>query len=128
MKTYKDFVSLNEEMAGHVTNIETDTIQNTLYRNVVYTSSRLQLVLMSIEPGQDIGVEIHEANDQFIRVEAGIGIATVGEATYQIEDGSSIIIPQGVKHNIVNTGKKPLKLYLLYSPPQHDTGLKQREK
>ena len=112
-------------MNGHfIADIETDTIKNGYYRKVMYTSSEgwMQLTYMSISPGREIGMEIHKG-DQFIRVEAGQGIAEIGAAKYFIEDGIAFIIPSGVCHNVKNTGISNLKLYSIYSPPQHAPGL-----
>lgn len=109
-------------MKGYVDNIEKATEKNTHFRKVLYTSRYSQLVVMSIEPGGDIGEEMHGL-DQFIRVESGSGKAILNKTDeYDLEDGFAVIVPAGVWHNIVNTGEEPLKLYTLYSPPEHKDG------
>jgi len=110
-------------MKGFIVNIEKETEENSDYRRVLYTAKNTQLVVMSIEPGDEIGNEIHEL-DQFIRVEEGKAQAILnnGEDVYELEDDFAIIIPSGTWHNVINTGDKPLKLYTLYSPPEHKDG------
>lgn len=107
-------------MKGYSQNIEQETIENTDYRRVVYTSTRSQLVFMSLAPGVEIGNEVHDV-DQFIRIEAGEGKAIFnnGEQEAVVRDGSALLVPAGTWHNVVNTGSDDLKLYTLYSPPQH---------
>lgn len=109
-------------MAGYVTNIERDTVENEDYRRVLYTGSYTQLVLMTLQPGEEIGEEVHEGHDQFIRVEAGTGYAELDGARHDLEDGSAVVIPSGARHNVVNSGSEPLRLYTLYSPPEHEDG------
>lgn len=108
---------------GYVINIEKETKENTDYRRVLYTAENTQLVVMSLEPGDEIGNEVHEL-DQFIRVEEGEAKAVLnnGDNEYKLEDDFALIIPSGTWHNVVNTGDKPLKLYTLYSPPEHKDG------
>lgn len=110
-------------MAFHLNNLEKDTIENENFRKVINTSDNLQLVLMSLKPGEDIGMEIHDNVDQFFRIEKGNGMAIIKkDGLYQelpLTDGSVIIIPKGTYHNIKNTGKESLKLYSIYSPPNH---------
>lgn len=114
---------------GYVANIEKDTVENTDYRRVLYTGEFSQLVVMSIEPGDEIGEEVHNGIDQFIRVEKGSGTAILnGDQEHAIEDDWAVIIPAGVKHNVVNTGTETLKLYSLYSPAEHKDGLVQATK
>ncbi len=105
-------------MKGFVTNIEKDSLDNNYFRKVLYTAKHSQLVLMSLEPHEEIGEEIHHL-DQFIRIEAGEGKAILNSIEYKIADGSAIVIPAGVKHNIINTSNAKLKLYTVYSPPEH---------
>lgn len=105
-------------MKGYIQNIESETLENTNFRKVLYTASYLQLVLMSIPAGQDIGEEIH-GQDQFIRIEAGNGQAILDGVTHDIANGSAIVIPAGTKHNIVNGGEGDLKLYSIYAMPHH---------
>jgi mannose-6-phosphate isomerase-like protein (cupin superfamily) len=109
-------------MKGYVTNIEQASIENDYFRKVLYTDERVQLVVMSLKPGEDIGEEVHQL-DQFIRVEAGEGSAVLDGVAHPIQDGSAIVIPQGTRHNITNTSsERPMKLYTLYAPPNHKDG------
>ena len=110
-------------MNGYTTNIERDTLENEDYRRVLYTGPNLQLVLMTLQPGDEIGLESHEGHDQFIRVEAGTGEASLDGEKVSLEDGSIVIIPSGVEHNVTNTSdSEPLRLYTLYAPPEHPEG------
>ncbi len=115
-------------MSFYKGDIEKQTLKNTLYRNVIYTTKRLQLVLMSIPAGEEIGEEVHKHISQFIRVEGGKGLAIVGNKKYRLKDGRAVLIPANRKHNIINTGSKPLKLYSLYAPAEHKRGKKQKSK
>ena len=116
-------------MKGHVTNIERDTLANQDYRRVLFTGPNLQLVLMTLKPGEEIGLEKHEGHDQFIRVEAGTGEALLDGRRHALSDGVSVVIPSGVEHNVVNTSKtEPLRLYTLYGPPEHPDGTVHRSK
>lgn len=108
-------------MKGFITNIETASLENDYFRKVLYTDPRLQLVVMNLAPGEDIGEEVHEL-DQFIRVEKGSGKAVLDGEESAINDGSVVVIPQGTRHNIVNTSEKSMKLYTLYAPPNHKDG------
>ena len=109
-------------MKGYVTNIEKDTLENNYFRRVLYTAKNSQLVLMSLRPKEDIGEETHTL-DQFIRVEAGDGSAILDGVKHQISDGTAVVIPAGTKHNVVNdSNTEELKLYTLYSPPEHRDG------
>ena len=101
------------------TNIEEETLKNVFFRRVIHTSKYSQLVLMNIPPFEDIGIEIHYTTDQFIRIESGVGYASLNGINYEIKDGISLSIDAGVYHNIVNTGNNPLKIYTIYSPPLH---------
>ena len=105
-------------MKGFITNIEQNTLENTDYRRVLYTAKNSQLVLMSIEPGDEIGTEVHEL-DQFIRLEAGSATVVLNGESHDVPADSAIVIPAGVKHNVINTGTEPLKLYSVYAPPEH---------
>jgi len=105
-------------MKGFITNIEKDTLENTDYRRVLYTATNSQLVLMSIEPGDEIGTEVHEL-DQFIRLEQGSATVVLGGESHEVPADSAIIIPAGVEHNVINTGPEALKLYSVYAPPEH---------
>lgn len=109
-------------MKGFVTNIEEASLTNTHFRQVLYTDPKLQLVVMSLKPGEDIGEEVHQL-DQFIRVEQGEGKAVLDGEERVLADGSVVIIPSGVKHNIINTSAtQSMKLYTLYAPPNHAPG------
>lgn len=110
-------------MKGYDTNIETQTLENTNFRKVLHTSLHQQLVVMSIPVGGEIGKEVHDENDQFIRVESGEAEAFIDGRKIQLGDDDVIIIPQGAEHNVVNTSAdKDLKLYTIYSPPHHKDG------
>lgn len=101
-------------------NIEQDTISNTNYRNVVYTTDKLQIVYMNIKPLDNIHKEIHKDHDQFIRIEQGFGIAIIDGNTYDLYDGIAIVIPAGSEHEIINSSiDKDMKLYTIYTPPEH---------
>lgn len=116
-------------MKGYITNIESATRENTDYRRVLFTGKNTQLVLMSIAPGDDIGLETHDEHDQFIRVEDGTGKAVLDGVEHELADGSAVVIPAGVRHNVINTSRdKPLRLYTLYSPPEHPDGTVHRTK
>jgi len=107
-------------MTGYVTNIEEKTQQNDYFREVLYTSQHNQLVVMSLNPNEEIGTEIHEIVAQFIRVEKGMGKAILNGEESAISDGSAIVIPAGVEHNIINTSSsEKMKLYTIYSPAHH---------
>ncbi|MGI5837291.1 MAG: cupin domain-containing protein [Chloroflexota bacterium] len=110
-------------MAGYVVNIEKKALENSFFRQVLFTGPHSQLVVMSIVPGGDIGMETHDDVDQFIRVEAGSGMAILDGEVRDLVDGSAVVIPAGTEHNIVNSSKtEPLKLYTIYSPPEHPDG------
>jgi mannose-6-phosphate isomerase-like protein (cupin superfamily) len=109
-------------MKGFVTDIERASLDNEYFRKVLYTDTRVQLVVMSLKPGEDIGEEVHQL-DQFIRIEAGEGKAVLDGVEHALKDGSAIVVPQGTRHNIVNSSsEKPMKLYTLYAPPNHKDG------
>jgi mannose-6-phosphate isomerase-like protein (cupin superfamily) len=116
-------------MNGFVTNIERDTLGNEDYRRVLFTGPNTQLVLMTLQPGEEIGREVHAEHDQFIRIEAGTGVALLGGKEHALADGSAVVIPAGVEHNIINRSvDRPLRLYTLYSPPEHPDGTVQHTK
>lgn len=112
----------------YVVNIHTATIQNDYFRTVLWTGTHLQLTLMSIPVGGDIGLEIHPELDQFLRIEQGEGMVMMGNSRDRlyfrrpVGDDSAILIPAGTWHNLINTGNKPIKLYSIYAPPQHPPG------
>jgi len=109
-------------MKGYTTNIEKATKENENFRQVLYTAKHSQLVLMALKAGEEIGEEAHTL-DQFIRVEEGEGKAVLDGVEHKIEDGTAIVIPAGMRHNVINDSQKPLKLYTLYSPPEHKDAL-----
>lgn len=108
-------------MKGYITNIEKATLENSDYRRVLYTAKNSQLVLMSIAPGDEIGEETHHL-DQFLRFEEGEGMVILDGVSHNVSDGFAVVIPEGTKHNVVNTGSTLLKLYSVYSPPEHKDG------
>jgi len=122
MVKLKDLLFENERRlkGGFGTNIEKDTVENRNFRKVLYTTDQIQLVLMSIET--DIGEEVHRGTTQFLRVESGEGVAIIDGKKYPMKEGDSIVVPGGSRHNVVNTGEEPLKLYSLYAPPHHPEG------
>src|SRR3989338_2484812 len=110
-------------MKGYIKNIEELSLENQNFRQVLYTAKNSQLVVMSLKPNEDIGEEVHQL-DQFIRCESGNGKAILDDIAYEINDGFAVVVPAGTKHNIINTSSdKPLKLYTLYSPPNHRDGV-----
>lgn len=112
----------------YVVNIEEATVSNDTYRTTLWTGKNLQLTVMAIAPGDDIGLEVHEDHDQFLRIEEGTGKVQMGPAEDQLtfeqiaEDDDAIFIPAGSWHNVTNTGDQPLKLYSIYAPPEHAHG------
>jgi len=111
-------------MKGFVKNIEKETEENKNFRKILYTGKHSQLVLMSLPPKGEIGMEVHQNNDQFFRVEEGRGKCIIDGNEYEIEDGFAIVVPAGAEHNIINTSDtKDLKLYTIYSPAHHRDGI-----
>ena len=111
-------------MKGYVTAIEKETWKNTDFRRVLYTGKHSQLVLMSLKPGEEIGEETHEDVDQFFRFEQGEGKVIIDGTEHLVKDGYAVIVPAGARHNVVNTSKRAnLKLYTIYSPPEHQDGV-----
>jgi mannose-6-phosphate isomerase-like protein (cupin superfamily) len=107
-------------MKGFNSNIEKNTIENNNFRKVLYTSKHSQLVLMSLKPNEEIGMEVHEENDQFFRIEKGQGKCIIDGNEYILKDGSAIVVPSGAQHNVINTSAtEDLKLYTIYSPAHH---------
>jgi len=107
-------------MKGYVINIEEATKENNNFRKVLYTAKHSQLVLMSLKPGEEIGMEVHLDNDQFFRVDQGKGKVIIDGNEYEIQDGFAIVIPAGANHNVINVSvNEPLKLYTIYSPAHH---------
>ncbi|MEI6437283.1 MAG: cupin domain-containing protein [Candidatus Omnitrophota bacterium] len=109
-------------MKGFVQDIDGLTIRNEDFRQVLYTAKNSQLVVMSLKPGEDIGMEVHKV-DQFFRLEAGSGEAVLNGVRTPIQAGFAVIVPAGMQHDIVNTGSVALKLYTIYSPPNHRDGV-----
>ena len=106
-------------MKGYCDNIEKRTIANGDFRHVLYTGHNLQLVLMTLQPGEEIGSEVHEDRDQFFRIEEGSGAVDIDGVANEVEDDFAVIVPAGARHNVRNTGDRPLKLYTIYAPPEH---------
>lgn len=111
-------------MTGFVGHIEELTQNNAAFRHVIFTAKHSQLVLMHLNPNEDIGLEMHDTVDQFFRVESGTGKVIMNGEEHLISDGDAIIVPAGTQHNIINTSsEQPLKLYTIYSPPNHRDGV-----
>ena len=116
-------------MKGFRANIEKDTVENGNFRKVLYSAKHCQLVLMSLRPKEEIGMEIHPDNDQFFRFEKGQGKCVIDGHEYKVGDGVAIIVPAGAKHNIINTSaSEELKMYTLYSPAHHKDGIVRKTK
>ena len=113
---------------GYCDNIERQTIENEDFRRVLYTGGNLQLVLMTLQPGEEIGEEVHEAIDQFFRIEEGNGVIDIDGVANHVEDDFAVIVPAGSRHNVRNTGSMPLRLYTIYGPPEHKDGVVQATK
>jgi len=109
-------------MQGYVANIEKITEENNKFRQVLYTAKNSQLVVMSLKPGEEIGEETHDL-DQFIRVEKGEGRAVLDGAEKEIKEDYAVVIPAGTRHNVINDGEEEMKLYTIYSPPEHKDGI-----
>ncbi|MFA6306775.1 MAG: cupin domain-containing protein [Patescibacteria group bacterium] len=111
-------------MKGFNANIEKDTLANNNFRQVLYTGKHSQLVLMSLKPKEEIGMEVHKDNDQFFRFEAGQGKCVIDGNEYEVKDGSAIVVPAGANHNVINvSASEDLKLYTIYSPAHHKDGI-----
>lgn len=111
-------------MKGYNTNIEKKTLENNNFRKVLYTAKHSQLVLMSLRPGEEIGMEVHSDNDQFFRFEQGRGKCVIDGNEYEISDGSAVVVPAGAKHNVINISDlEELKLHTIYSPAHHKDGI-----
>lgn len=114
---------------GFFGHIEKDTLGNNNFRKVLYTAKNCQLVLMSLQPGEEIGMEVHDEGDQFFRFEKGEGKVIIDESEYVVTDGDSVIVPAGARHNVVNTSEsEDLKLYTIYAPPHHMDGVVRKTK
>lgn len=111
------------EWVGYYDDIEAGTVSNTFYRRVVYTDDNIQIVYMSLLPNEEIGLEVHPEITQFFRVEQGVGIAIIADVSYALGNGIAFAVPKGVYHNIINVSDvEDLKLYTIYTPPQHPPG------
>jgi mannose-6-phosphate isomerase-like protein (cupin superfamily) len=115
-------------MNGYVANIEGLTEDNTDFRRVLYSGAHLQLVLMSVPPGEELGGEIHAENDQFFRIEKGKGMIVIDGVTHKVKSGDCAVIPAGAHHNLICTGHEALKVYTLYGPSHHRDQLVQKTK
>ncbi|MBK4738212.1 cupin domain-containing protein [Noviherbaspirillum pedocola] len=116
-------------MSGYSINIEEKTLAGDNFREVLYTTTKSQLVIMTLQPGEEIGQEKHEEHDQFVRVEAGQGVAILDGEKHALEDGVAVVIPAGTEHNVINTStSEPMRLYTLYTPPEHPDGIVHRTK
>lgn len=110
-------------MKGYCDNIEQRTVENDNFRQVLYTGEHLQLVVMTLPPGCDIGEEVHDDRDQFFRFEEGKGVVDIDGVENPVEDDFAVIVPAGARHNVRNTGSEPLRLYTVYGPPEHMDGV-----
>lgn len=111
-------------MSGYSINIEQKTLAGNNFREVLYTTKRSQLVIMTLQPGEEIGMEHHTGHDQFIRVEAGEGVAILDGEKHPLADGVAVVVPAGVEHNVINTSStQAMRLYTLYTPPEHPEGI-----
>jgi len=111
-------------MKGFTTKLEKETLQNDSFRKVLYTAKYSQLVLMNLQPKEEIGMETHDENDQFFRFESGQGKCIIDGIEYEVKDGDGVMVPSGAKHNVINTSDtEALKLYTIYSPPNHKDGV-----
>jgi mannose-6-phosphate isomerase-like protein (cupin superfamily) len=116
-------------MKGFKSNIEKETLANNNFRHVLYTGKHSQLVLMNLKPGEEIGEEVHRTIDQFFRFEKGEGVVSIDGVKHKVADGDAVIVPAGAKHNVTNTSKTAeLKLYTIYSPPEHIDGTVRKTK
>lgn len=114
---------MNKRVKGYSIPIEKETLKNKFFRRVLYTSHHSQLVLMNLLPKEEIGMEVHQENDQFFRFEKGKGKCIINNKEYIVKDGSALVIPAGTKHNVINISEtEDLKMYTLYSPPHHKDG------
>ncbi len=115
-------------MKGYVDNIEEATTENEDFRRVLYTGKNLQLVLMTLQPGEEIGEEVHEDRDQFFRIEEGEGTIYIDGKANEVGDDFAVIVPAGARHNVVNSGDEALRFYTIYGPPEHKDGTVHKDK
>ncbi len=113
---------------GYCDDIERVTLENEAFRRVLYTGHNLQLVVMTLQPGEEIGEEVHSDRDQFFRIEEGAGVIVIDGSENAVEDDFAVIVPAGARHNVRNTGSQPLRLYTIYAPPEHKDGIVQQTK
>ena len=113
---------------GYKENIEKLTLENASFRKVLYTGEHCQLVLMTLQIAEEIGLETHEENDQFFRFESGNGTVEINDTIYEVADGDAVIVPAGARHNVINTGTELLRLYTIYMPPHHQDGIERATK
>jgi len=118
----RPIVTKERAVKGFVDNIEQLTEANGDFRRVVYTGHNLQLVLMTIQPGEEIGEEVHDDRDQFFRIEAGEGVIEIDGVAHRVKADDGVIVPQGARHNVIAGGSEPLRLYTIYGPPEHVDG------
>lgn len=115
-------------MKGFCGNIELQTVDNEDFRRVLYTGHNLQLVVMTLQPGDEIGEEVHQDRDQFFRIEEGSGVVDIDGVPNEVTDDFAVIVPAGARHNVRNTSDVPLRLYTIYGPPEHLDGIVQSTK
>ncbi len=113
---------------GYCDNIDKATVENEDFRRVLYTGEHVQLVLMTLQPGDEIGSEVHADRDQFFRIEEGEGVIDIDGQENRVEDDFAVIVPAGARHNVRNIGSRPLRLYTLYGPPEHQDQVVQSTK
>jgi mannose-6-phosphate isomerase-like protein (cupin superfamily) len=113
---------------GYCDNIEQRTVENDNFRKVLYTGHHLQLVLMTLQPGEEIGEEVHDDRDQFFRFEGGEGVVKIDGNDNRVSEDFAVIVPAGARHNVINTGDEPLRLYTIYGPPEHKDAVVQATK
>jgi mannose-6-phosphate isomerase-like protein (cupin superfamily) len=117
-----------QRVKGYCDNVERRTIENEDFRRVLYTGRNLQLVLMTLQPAEEIGVEVHADRDQFFRFEQGEGAVDIDGVENKVGADFAVIVPAGARHNVRNTGSVPLRLYTIYAPPEHLDGLVERSR
>ena len=115
-------------MKGYCDDIEKVTVENEEFRRVLYTGHYLQLVLMTLRPGEEIGSEVHPDRDQFFRIEEGEGVVDIDGVENPVADDFAVIVPAGARHNVINNGSVPLRLYTIYGPPEHRDGIVHKDK
>lgn len=119
---------MNRSQVGYVANIETETLTSSNFRKVLFTGNNLQLVAMSLKPGEEIGMEVHDTHDQFFRIEQGRVKVIVNTEEHILEPDDVLIVPAGARHNVINVSDQDVRLYTIYAPPEHPDGTVQAEK